>query len=64
MNNDTVKSCSVCEFAEETIGEDMICLKRGPVSADHCCRKFKYDLFKRVPPAKSTLNTDTELQPL
>lgn len=64
MNKDIVKACSLCEFAECTVSEEMICLKRGPVSADHCCRKFRYDPFKRIPPAKKKLSFETEIEPL
>ena len=64
MNNDIVKCCSLCEFAQETIGEEMICYKHGPVSADHCCRKFRYDPFKRIPPQNTALKLNTEIKPL
>lgn len=64
MNNDIVKCCRLCEFAQDTVGDEMICYKRGPVSADNSCRKFRYDPFKRVPPKGASLKLDTEINPL
>lgn len=64
MSNDITKCCALCEYAENTVGEDMICLKKGPVHAEYHCRKFRYDPFKRVPPSKAPLKFETELEPL
>jgi hypothetical protein len=43
------KSCSYCRFG--TMLEDglALCTKRGVVSAERKCRKFRYDPLKRVP---------------
>lgn len=43
------KSCSYCRFG--TMLEDglALCTKRGVVSAERRCRKFRYDPLKRVP---------------
>ena len=31
----------------------MVCRRKGPVSADFSCRRFRYDPLKRVPEAIS-----------
>lgn len=36
----------------------MVCRRKGPVSADGSCRRFRYDPLKRVPEA-----TAAELPP-
>ena len=43
------KSCFYCRFG--TMLEDglALCTKRGVVSAERKCRKFRYDPLKRVP---------------
>lgn len=64
MNKDIIKCCRLCEYAQDTVDEEMICYKRGPVSPDYCCRKFRYDPFKRVPPQNASLKLDTEINPL
>lgn len=44
------KFCKYCERAKSLSDPDtMLCDKRGIVSADHCCRRFRYDPLKRVP---------------
>ena len=44
------KSCSYCRFAAPIDDRQLLCTKRGVVSADHKCRKFRYDPCKRIPP--------------
>lgn len=41
--------CSLCVHAGQTCGEQMLCAKRGFVSPDGSCRRFRYDPLKRVP---------------
>ena len=50
------KSCSYCRFG--TMLEDglALCTKRGVVSADRKCRKFRYDPLKRVPAKPKALD--------
>ena len=50
------KSCSYCRFG--TLLEDnlALCTKRGVVSAERKCRKFKYDPLKRVPSKPKALD--------
>ena len=31
----------------------MVCRRKGPVSADGSCRRFRYDPLKRIPEAPS-----------
>lgn len=50
------KSCTYCRFG--TMLEDglALCTKRGVVSADRKCRKFRYDPVKRVPSKPKSLD--------
>lgn len=43
------RSCTYC--ARGTVTEDnaVICEKRGVVSLEYSCRKFRYDPCKRIP---------------
>ena len=41
--------CSLCVHAGQTCGEQMLCAKRGFVSPDGSCRRFRYDPLKRTP---------------
>lgn len=42
--------CAFCEHASATPDRDaMLCFRCGIVSADHVCRKFRYDPLKRKP---------------
>ena len=61
MDNEQEKCCALCEYAERTVGEEMICLHRGPIAPTERCRKFRYDPFKRTPPKRVKLPTDTGL---
>lgn len=43
--------CAMCEMSQRIFDEEnVLCEKRGIVSATGCCRKFVYDVLKRVPP--------------
>lgn len=44
------RSCTYCAYGAPLDDDQMLCTKRGVVSADSACRKFRYDPFKRVPP--------------
>lgn len=44
------RSCTYCAYGAALDDNQMLCTKRGVVSADSACRKFRYDPFKRVPP--------------
>ncbi len=48
--NDVTPSCSYCShgrFAPDN--ESVLCMKKGVVSLDFSCKKFKYDPLKRRP---------------
>lgn len=52
-NTEIEKYCAFCELSSETIEKDnVLCQKKGIVSAGYVCRKFKYDPQKRVPAKK------------
>ena len=47
------KYCAFCEHSSETFDKDnVLCEKKGIVSAGYVCRKFRYDPQKRVPSKK------------
>lgn len=43
------RSCSYCAHAGQVAGGRMICTKKGFVSPDSSCRRFRYDPLKRKP---------------
>lgn len=43
------RSCQYCTNGTVVTGEQVLCTKRGIVSAEHACRKFRYDPCKRFP---------------
>ena len=43
------RSCSYCGLGAELEDGKILCAKRGMVSADGKCRKFRYDPTKRIP---------------
>lgn len=47
--------CAYCERSAALDEEQVICLKRGVVSAGGSCRAFRYDPLKRVPPKPAAL---------
>lgn len=51
-----LRSCSYCVNAAK-VGEDqVICSKRGVVSSQFACRKFRYDPCKRIPRKQKPLD--------
>lgn len=44
------RACVYCAFSAKMDEEHMLCAKRGIVSGDSPCRKFRYDPTKRIPP--------------
>ena len=42
--------CAYCTRAGQIDNVKMICLKRGIVSVEGSCKRFRYDPLKRVPP--------------
>ena len=43
------RSCQYCMYSAGLDEERLLCTKRGIVSIDHQCRKFRYDPTKRIP---------------
>lgn len=50
------RSCNYCSYGTKFDNEQVLCIKRGVVSADTSCRKFAYDPCKRVPPKFKAMN--------
>ena len=42
--------CTYCTYGRALNDEQVVCSKRGVMSAGSHCRSFKYDPLKRVPP--------------
>lgn len=43
------KSCSYCIYGTKFNDDEILCIRKGVVSADRHCRKFEYDPCKRIP---------------
>ena len=43
--------CAYCAKGSPLEKDTVLCPKKGVVNAGSSCRSFKYDPFKRVPPA-------------
>lgn len=50
------RSCIYCAWGTKVGDEQVLCIKRGVVSAYYACHKFKYDPCKRVPSKAKALN--------
>lgn len=50
------RSCQYCAFSAELNKEEMLCTKRGIVSVDSQCRKFRYAPCKRIPAKAKALD--------
>lgn len=50
--------CSYCVSGSKISEDEVICMKRGIVSAGGCCGKFAYDPLKRQPPRPARLDTE------
>ena len=50
-------SCSYCEFGVLIGDNEIICEKKGIMTASDSCRKFSYDPLRREPPKPVTLDT-------
>ena len=49
-------SCEYCTYGTKTEPGQILCIKKGIVSADSACRKFVYDPCKRIPPKAKALD--------
>ncbi len=52
------RSCSYCQRGTAMDDNQVLCIKRGIVTADHSCRKFRYAPCKRIPPKMKALDLD------
>ncbi len=46
--------CAYCQLGRPLGGAQIICVKKGVMTVDDSCRKFRYDPLKRVPPRPKT----------
>ena len=44
------RSCNYCIHGTKLSDEEILCVKKGVVSADKSCRRFSYEPSKRIPP--------------
>lgn len=44
------RSCAYCRYSVKLSDFDILCSKKGIVSAERACNRFSYDPIKRVPP--------------
>ena len=51
------RACAYCTRAVKIDEDTVACVKKGVVSADGACRRFRYDPLKRTPPRPIKLNT-------
>ena len=50
FKKDIPRQCRHCMFSREFDSKiEVICAKRGIVNKNDCCRKYRYDVTKRVP---------------
>ena len=49
--------CAYCTHGRALGGGQVVCPKKGVMSAGSHCRSFKYDPLKRVPPRPAVLDT-------
>ncbi|MBQ4641371.1 MAG: hypothetical protein IJB47_02015 [Oscillospiraceae bacterium] len=50
------RSCAYCTRAAAMDADNVLCAKRGVVSALSSCKKFRYDPYKRIPPKMKVLD--------
>lgn len=54
-------SCSYCKYSKMSKdNKTFLCLKKGVVSSDFSCKKYSYDIFKRIPKRFNKLLTFSE----
>lgn len=47
--------CCMCVYAEKSVSGNAECSFKGTVPEDFCCKKFKYDIFKKTIKPKKVL---------
>jgi len=50
------RSCNYCSNGTALNDGTVLCMRKGIVSRDSGCRKFKYDPCKRIPPKPKAPN--------
>ena len=54
FNKNQRKSCAFCAYGiKSDYSNEIFCKKKGIVGTDDVCRKYKYDVLKRTPEAKT-----------
>ena len=53
------KSCSYCKFGTKLDDEEVLCARKGLVSIDGKCRKFRYEPLKRIPAKPKAQNFES-----
>ena len=56
FRKDIEPSCAYCKRGTLVSETEVMCMKRGVVSADGSCRSFRYDPLKRIPTPPVTLD--------
>ena len=56
FSNNEPHCCNCCRNGRvSNAGDKILCPHKGVVEADFCCKKYRYDPLKRVPPRPPTL---------
>lgn len=50
FSKDQEPRCAYCQRGTLLGSDKILCIKKGILSPEHSCRKFRYDPLKRVPP--------------
>lgn len=54
-------SCAYCIHSKKSKdNKNFLCLKKGVVSSDYSCKKYSYDIFKRIPKRLNKLHSFSE----
>ena len=56
FNDKIDPQCAYCNKGKQVDGETVLCRKKGVVRPEDSCPSFRYDPFKRVPPAPAVLD--------
>ena len=57
FRKDMEPRCAYCAKGSMINEREVVCPRKGVVAMEYCCRRFRYDPFKRVPPRPVTLET-------
>lgn len=50
------RSCAYCVHSTKLDEDKILCVRKGIVSIENACRKFKYDPCKRIPAKAKALD--------